>query len=78
MDCLFIYFITCQSIQNFSTIETFQIVNENVWCPQIIKKFQRDRIPEARFNMVLGDDSALLPHNTEVHGHGDGELLVIN
>ena len=22
--------------------------------------------------------SALLPHDTEVHGHGDGELLVID
>ena len=73
-----VYDITCQSVQNFGTIETFQIVDENVWCPQIVKKLKGHWIPETRLHMILGDDPALLPHHTEVHGHGDGELLVID
>ena len=29
-----------QAVQNLGTVEAFQIVNENVWCPQVIQELQ--------------------------------------
>ena len=69
---------TCQSLEDCNILEAFQIVNEDVWYPEVLQELQRHGVPEPGLYAVVGPDPALLPHDTEVHGHGDGELLVVH
>ena len=69
---------TCQSLQDSDILEAFQIVNEDVRDPEILEELQGDWVPEPGLYAVVGPDPALLPHHTEVHGHREGELLVID
>ena len=69
---------TCQSLEDCDVLEAFEIVNEHVGYPEILQELQRHRVPEPGLYTIVGPDPALLPHDTEVHGHGDGELLVVD
>ena len=69
---------TCQSLEDCDVLEAFEIVNEHVGDPEILQELQRHWVPEPGLYTVVGPDPALLPHHTEVHGHRDGELLVID
>ena len=69
---------TCQSLEDCDVLEAFEIVNEHVGYPEILQELQRHRVPEPGLYTIVGPDPTLLPHHTEVHGHSDGELLVID
>ena len=69
---------TCQSLEDCNILEAFQIVNEDVWYPEVLQELQRHGVPEPGLYAVVGPDPTLLPHHAEVHRHGDGELLVVD
>ena len=69
---------TCQSLEDCDVLEAFEIVNEHVGYPKILQELQGHGVPESGLYRIVGPDPTLLPHHTEVHGHSDGELLVID
>ena len=69
---------TCKFLQHRDIFKGLEVVDEDIRYPNILKELQGDRVPEPWLYGVVGDDPGLLPHDREVHGHGDGELLVIN
>ena len=69
---------TCQSLEDCNILEAFQIVNEDVWYPEVLQELQGHWVPEPGLYAVVGPDPTLLPHHAEVHRHGDGELLVVD
>ena len=69
---------TCQSFEDCDVLEAFEIVNEHVGYPEILQELQRHRVPEPGLYLVLRHNPALLPHHAEVHGHANGELLVVD
>ena len=64
---------TGKFLEDRDIFEALEIVDEDVRYPDILKELQGDRVPEPGLYGVVGDDPALLPHDSEVHGHGDGE-----
>ena len=57
---------------------TPEIVDEDVWTPEMIEELEVDRGPLALRDGIVGGEAGFLPTHSKVHGQGHAELLVID
>ena len=50
--------LTCESLEDGDVLETLEVVDEDIWDPEIVEELQTDRVPELWLYRVVRPDPA--------------------
>ena len=57
---------TCEPFEDSNALKALEVVDEDIWDPEIFQELQTDGVPRVRFYRVVGGYSSFLPFHRKV------------
>ena len=58
--------ITCEPFEDCDALKALEVVDEDIWDPEIFQELQTDGVPRVRFYRVVGGYSSFLPFHRKI------------